>query len=494
MRKFYNILVIGPMQTHVDGIFEAIESLLDSNPWCSNMVKSSRKSPIRTIAFKNGSTIKGITAGSSSNKKGEAARGKGANIILIDEAVYLNDDDWAAFKAIMKGDKYLDEPPRTFIASTTTLNRGVYYSLFKNPKSAKIWNRIHIPITENPDYNERDIEEAKLLCTSEAEWQTEYLAEFPEIGQNVFPLKLISKSMDPSIDYQASLELARQGKLTRKIGENFPLITIGVDWDKYNKDGHGPNISIVSIDSNYQVTLIYREEIPQSISSYQDTIKRIIVLDEYFNSNWIYVDRGHGDSQVEQLQDYGQRNPKSGIADKIIGIHFNQNVEVQQPLGGVVKKKFKQVMVNIIQKWMETDKLKIPDHTVDSDLYNQLKEYHIVRSSETGVIYSSEKDHAIASLGLALMAIFERETYQPEEDADTPLIPRELSRKTYEVDDETEQPMVEVIKKAPDNEKEIIDKLQQGNRRVSSLTGFSRTVLPPRSITRHSSPFTRTKL
>jgi hypothetical protein len=80
---------------------------------------------------------------------------------------------------------------------------------------------------------------------------------------------------------------------------------MGVDWDKYNADGSGPNIAIIEVDERLAYgefpggsgipEVIYRESIPQGPFVYNSTIKRIKELNEVMMPDVIACDAGSGE-------------------------------------------------------------------------------------------------------------------------------------------------------------------------------------------------------
>jgi hypothetical protein len=179
-----------------------------------------------------------------------------------------------------------------------------------------------------------------------------------------------------------------------------------VDWDKQNKDGHGPNLSVLEALADGGFRCIYREEIPQSQFSLTKGRDRVILLNEVFRPEWIYVDRGMGEAQIEELQLWGKRFPHSGLEQKVVGISFANTVDCPMPAGKVEKKRFKQVMVSLLRTWFERSQLEICQ--ADLGFHKDLLGYHVVSQSETTIKFSSENDHSIDAVGLAAMAMHQR--------------------------------------------------------------------------------------
>lgn len=397
------VLLICPRGSQVNEIFLTIKDFIHANPWIEAYLAGSRQALPQQIRFHNGSRVTGFTTGA----KGGAAgiRGQGADVVLVDEGAYVPEDAWGTINPIMQGDVHRRWPPKVYIASTPAATRGHYYELCTNPHNALstagvvFWNQVHVPITTNPGVTEAFRAECRALCASELDWIREYLCEFPEIGEGVFPKRLVDASRFPIV-YAESLRDARTETAEKR---RPPSRTLGVDWDKFNKDGRGPNLIVLEATEAGKQRVIYREEIPQSDFSLSNGVLRIIELNELFQPEWIFVDRGYGDHQIEELQLYGRKFPGSGLAEKVVGIQFGQNVEQPLPGGGIEKKRFKQVMVQLLRGWFERGRVETA--LADDVLYKELIEYHVVGQTDANLKFSDENDHAIAALGLAAMAM-----------------------------------------------------------------------------------------
>lgn len=397
------VLIICPGSAQVQEIFNTIRDFINANAWIQPYVTTDRQAMPQILGFSTGSRIKGFTTAAKGKGKAVSLRGQGADIILIDEGAYLNEDDWPAIKPIMLGDEHRRWPPKVYIASTPAYTRGVYYELCTNEtqKAEMALNWIHVSILANPSISPEFIAECRALCTNELDWIREYLAEFPEIAEGVFPKTLVDAARR-EFDYAANLRAATAENRQVKP----PSRTIGVDWDKANKDGHGPNISVVEALADGRFRCIYREEIPQSQFTLTKGRDRVIALNDVFRPEWIYVDRGMGEAQIEELQIWGKRFPHSGLEQKVVGIYFASTVDCPMPAGKVEKRRFKQVMVSLLRTWFERGQLEI--NQADHSFYKDLLAYHVVKQSDSTIKFSSENDHSIDAVGLAAMAMHQK--------------------------------------------------------------------------------------
>lgn len=384
--KYYEILILAPDEDKVAEIFETIRDYIDATPSLGSSIEEDSKSPNR-IKFKNGSTIKGKTTGASSNRKAMGVRGKGAHIVIIDEAAYLKEADWTAISSIITGDMYKGDV-LAYVASTPSEDQGRYYSLCTDKDLG--WNEIHVPITENPDIPEEKIQEIKAFHT-EREWITEDLAEFLDIGENVFKNSDIDYAMR---DY--SYEEAE------KRVNNGNIKCMGVDWDKFQA---GVNIAIVELISGTNtLRVIYREEIPRSEYTLTNGVQKVIDLNEIFQPSFIYVDRGFGETNLELLRKYGEQNPSSKISERVMGFNFNENVEIVDPLTKKkVKKQFKAMMLNNLMKAFEEKYFEFSRK--DKVFEKQLRSYKILGMGANTIRTTRKNEHIIDCVGLACYAV-----------------------------------------------------------------------------------------
>jgi hypothetical protein len=386
-KQNYTVLVLGPGESHVTNLFDYIRNFLSANPHLATAVTENTKSPHR-IRFSNGSMITGRTTGSGNNKQAISARGLGANMVIIDEAAYLKEADFAALSPIFTNDYYVGTV-RIYAASTPTAEHGRYYLWNTDPSYQ--FEVIHVPITDVPEITPERL--ALIRATSsEQEWIVEHMAEFPDIGDNVFRNTDIDKAKQ-----HYTYTLPSPSHNTIKI--------VGVDWDKYSS---GVNIVVIEA-SKYspEIKLAYREEIPRSEYTLTDAIKRIIQLNAAIDPDYIFIDRGYGESQIETLKLYGKNHPESGMHRKVIGIQFNENVDVPDPVTGeMIKKQFKSVMLNTLAKVLEDGIFKFSDK--DTIFERQLRGYKILSTSGGRIQTTRRNEHIIDAVGLAIFGLYDK--------------------------------------------------------------------------------------
>lgn len=393
-------LVIAPMKTQVELIYQEILRLASKNEIVSNSITRKVTSPQFMIQFSNGSTIRFFTSGMRSGGKSDVARGQEAHVIVLDEMDYMHADDLDALYAMLQKTAE-DQPDKVLIgASTPTGRRERFWEwCTSNSRFKEFW----FPSYCNPFFN-KDQEDEFREEYSESGYRHEIEADWGEDAEGVYPRKFIDKSfLDPGWTYIPEIQSARS------------FYTIGVDWDKY---GAGTNIVVLETCSdNYEeerfqgkVRVCYREEIPKSEFTLTKGVNRIVELNSMFQPKHIYVDRGFGEVQVELLHKYGVENPSSKLRERVKGVSFAETIEVRDPYTKLpIKKEIKPYMVDNLRQYLEKESIVFPSN--DEELYIQLISYVVVRTTSTGrpvfEAGGSAVDHAHDALILALLAVTE---------------------------------------------------------------------------------------
>ncbi|MCX7610416.1 MAG: terminase family protein [Ignavibacterium sp.] len=248
----YDILIICPYEDQVDLIFKRIKQLIQDSP----MLKQSIKRDIHhQIELYNGTVIKGLTAGSKNNSGAANTRGQRADLIVLDEADYMNDSD---ITNIINIRNEAPERIKIVVASTPSGARSMYYRLctgatysytyleedskikgkatYKETynKNGNGWVHIHAPSTVNkellkinPDTGKTYLEELKETLT-ELRYVQEVLAEFGESEKGVYQKQYI----DNAVTLGRQLNIVYETKDYKRRGPRI----LGVDWD----DKHCP--------------------------------------------------------------------------------------------------------------------------------------------------------------------------------------------------------------------------------------------------------------
>lgn len=390
-------LVVAPMKTQVELIYQEILRIAQKNEVVMNSITRKVTSPQFMIQFSNGSTIRFFTSGMRSGGKSDVARGQEAHLIILDEMDYMHSGDLDALYAMLQKTAE-DQPDKVLMgASTPTGRRERFWEWCRSERFQEFW----FPSYCNPFFSKEQEEEFREQYSSSG-YRHEIEADWGEDSEGVYPRKFVDLAfVDPGWNYIPEITSARS------------FHTIGVDWDKY---GAGTNIVVCEVCSdNYEdpqargkVRVCYREEIGKSEYTLTKAVDRIIELNQIFNPRHIYVDRGFGEVQVELLTKYGVENPGSKLRERVKGIGFGESIDVRDPYTKLMtKKEMKPYMVDNLRQFLENEKIVFPAD--DDQLYMELISYVVVRMTSTGrpvfEAGGSAMDHAHDALMLALLAI-----------------------------------------------------------------------------------------
>ena len=401
--NYGHCLVMAPMKSHVKLIYDEVKKLYENSPVVSGSITRSVTSPQFEILLTNGSSIRFFTTGLKTGGKADVARGQEAHLIVLDEMDYMGSEDLVAIYAMLQRTDENQPNKMLIAASTPTGRREKFWDwCVKSRRFQEFW----FPSYCNPNWTAEDEEEMREEYTEMA-YRHEIEADWGEDAEGVYPRKYVDQAfVTPPWKYIDRRTSARS------------VYLIGVDWDKY---GAGPNIVVLEVcgeeheNPRFQnkLRVAFREEIPRSEFVLTETIDRIIELNNHFRPEWIYVDRGSGEVQVELLHKWGMEHPESGLRKKVVGVSFSESYEVRDPATKQpVKKPVKPFMVENLRSLLERHMILFPgsddENDGDDELYMQLISYIVVRTTESGrpVFEASgtQQDHAHDALILACLA------------------------------------------------------------------------------------------
>lgn len=430
----YDILIIGPYETQVDLIFDRLKQLIESSPLLQGIIK---RDVYHRIEFTNKTKIQGLTAGASSGSGAANTRGLRADVICFDEADYIGS---ANLTNIINIRNEAPERIKILAASTPSGKHEEFYkwctdsSLRFFPKKEDIdnfqfsgylsehnkgngWTEIYAPsivnkelLKVNPDTEQTYLQDIKDELT-EMRYVQEVMGEFGEEELGVYQKKYIQKAIDEGkrTGYKYVTEYSDEELADFLSKQRTGPRILGVDWDKY---GAATNMVCMQLDKLHldsegrvvpMFKVLFRVEIPRSQFTYTNAVNKIIELNDQFDFDWIAVDRGYGETQVELLHKYGFENPESGLATKVVGFQFAEKINVRDPYTlKKDRKPMKPFMVNNSVNIFEKGKIILNPN--DKYLIGQLEEYRIKSISSHGLpTFSEENEHAIDAMNLALL-------------------------------------------------------------------------------------------
>lgn len=424
----YDILIICPYEDQVDLIFKRLKQLIDMSP---EITMSITRDIHHHIEFSNGSVIHGLTAGSKNNSGAANTRGQRADLIVLDECDYMNEND---ITNIMNIRNEAPERIKMIVASTPSGKRESYfkwctdatvsYSLDEeatekkgrvtykrtlkgfrkkadgsfelNPVGNKMregngWATIHAPsnvnpelLKINPDTGLTYLEELRLDLTA-MRFEQEVMAEFGESISGVF----LKKHIDIAVENGRQIQL-------RYVTENFerhgPRI-MGVDWDKSKAD-----TNMVGMEWNRELNMFvpfFRKVIPRGEFTYDNAVEAIKEADAEFDFDYILCDAGHGEYQIEALKKYGKANPKTRMHKKIVKVNLSEKIVIYDPVTRAEEKKhIKPFMVNNAVLMFERGLVALNPR--DKDTIQQFEAYEVKSWSQDGrPTYTDENEHIL---------------------------------------------------------------------------------------------------
>ena len=458
------VLVIAGFKMHVQRVFEALNKQIDASEFLGAAVVRRRNNPFE-ILLDNGSLIRGQSTNVTSKKGGQAVRGEHPTFIYVDEADYLEDEDWNAFTSLMTPTEADAEPPEVWATTTPTGKRSYFYKLCTAKQDGAIgsfWQDWWYParhiegitfqhptgraLTEK-DFS-RDAQgfpvpskEMQILCTAvNTSWTKEkdrleyvsaggqqgyyheIIAWFGDSVSSVFPKGVVDKASQQAIDGRYTYITSR----SQSCGGKFVL---GADVDK---SAATPNVNVIEYIPTpgsptgtgglYVVRL--RKEMDRTDALYGDFQDELVRLNSCFGFEHAYIDKQPGDFVVENL------NMKFGLS-QFEARQFKQNAPIFNPTTNQVDQKpLKHVMIQIAQRLFEEGRVVLApvsmnettlvknrdgSETVlrnqpewDADFEKDLRNFSVINVTKTGTPeYTCTKDHRIMAFILALWCAFE---------------------------------------------------------------------------------------
>ena len=388
----YHIVVITPFQSQIKLLFDGMLSLLKRTVSLNNSILHSVQSPHYTLELTNGSKVTGFTAGTKSGSGAASARGQHAHCLVYDESDYLNQSDMDATLAIITN--YPNAS--VLMSSTPTGKRERFYETCQSMG----WKEFFYPSSINPLWGD-DMERTFRESSSSMGYKHEILAEFGEIEEGIFQHMYIEAAQS---NYNYG-DIAPDHK-------NW-VYAIGVDW---NDTANGTNISVLGLNlKDQKYYLLDRKIVSREGWTQTAGCDEVAKMNRFWQPEFIYVDKGHGSMNIEQLHNWGwtslkdkkrgANHPDSNLR-KVKGFGFGENIEVIDPFTKQpIPKAAKEFLVENAQRCFENQIVRYP--ASDKILTEQLQGYVINRISDTG--RKSFKpgragDHLLDSLMLALVS------------------------------------------------------------------------------------------
>jgi replicative DNA helicase len=388
----FQIVVIAPYQSQIDLVFRRLDQLIHSNSMLLNSRERYVKAPNYTMEFKNGSTVRGFTAGTRSGQDAGAARGQAANMLVFDEADYLSAADVDAAMAIVT-----NFPDATvWMSSTPTGRRERFYKTCHEPH----YKEFHYPSSINPNWN-AEMEQDFLNMFTQEGYLHEIKAEFGEQEEGVYQVKYVEAAQE---DYEYVNCKPEKGW----------LYSMGVDW---NDAKIGVCIAIIGFDpTRGEFRRVDEKVINRASYTQLAACDAVVQMNRMWNPFAIYVDKGFGGTQIEILNKFGHATRSSGdpssadarLPTILKPYDFGSSIETYDPFTKQpIKKSAKAFLVENSVRQFEKLRFKYSIH--DEKYTEALVGYIIKRVSSGGIpVYEQQNesagDHMLDAVNLGLVA------------------------------------------------------------------------------------------
>lgn len=415
--KQYDILILTPFEAQIDLIFERLHELIDLSP---EIKASIRRDITYQIEFKNGTVIRGMTVGSKSGSGAANTRGQRADVIILDEVDYMGPDDITNVINIRNEDptririiaastpsgarmKYYEwctRSSRDFQAETDANGIGFikYHLTERKGRAGNGWTHFYAPSTVNkklleinPETGITYLEDLQEELT-EMRYAQEVMAEFGEEEMGVFQKRFI----DAAVDLGKSMGTVYHMRDFERVGPRI----LAIDWDKY---GASTNMVGMHMDEHRKVMEPFvRREIPKGDFTFDNGVKAIIELNDIYNFDWIYVDSGHGEYQIETLRKYGMANPRSGLDKKVVRVNFSEKISIMDPhTRRMEKKDIKPFMVNNAVVAFERGHIAL--NPTDKKMIKQFEDYRVERIGANGrPVFTEVNEHIVDCVNMCI--------------------------------------------------------------------------------------------
>ena len=124
----------------------------------------------------------------------------------------------------------------------------------------------------------------------------------------------------------------------------------------------------------------------------------------YYNIDYLYVDYGAGDTNIEELSLYGKSHPELGLNKKLRVIDSGATVDhYDHVLQKHVKKRNKSLMVSFSVISLEEGMFILPkEEDTNTRLVGQMREYKVKNVTSRGEFSYEGEDHILDAFNLAV--------------------------------------------------------------------------------------------
>jgi len=333
-RPNINILLIAAAERQGSMIFEKVVANLMRLADKDVFAETPKKNLVRLT---NGTKIFCEPAG----RTGHFIRGFSVDILIADEAAFIPEVVWNAVIPMVAISRKARGMGWIYLLSTPFGKGGYFYDSFQDDD----FRQFHVSAEDCPRYPKNFLRKEKKRMTK-AQYAQEYLAEFTDEWNQLFPTKLIKQCMK-----------FMEWNLKRDIRPASQFY-LGIDVARYG----GHENAFAFVETHHKEIRCVKVDVTERVST-TDTSGRAEIYDNAWNFKRIGIDdSGVGGGVTDQLQD------KLGKRRVIALNNASQRIQIE----GEEKKRgiFKEDMYSNLLKLMEIGKI---DFVNDLNLLRSLK-------------------------------------------------------------------------------------------------------------------------
>jgi len=388
--KNRRILVIAPYKAHVEEVIGRIRGFISSNKKLQMSVVRDVSSPFYEIKFRNGSRIRAFSSGTKSGGEGVAIRGQDADLVITDEADYLDPKDLRAITAILA-----TNPRVELWASSTPSGRRAHF--WRWCLQSPTYKEFHYPTPVVPTWDQMKDQIKADYAGDRDGWTREILAEFGEEVVGLFQHQYTEASL-VSYKYETQTRVPEWTYI------------LGIDWNS----NFGTEIVCVGYNGHGKFRIVDALNIPKQGWTQLAGLETVIEMNAKWLPVYIYADDGAGRTNLELLQKYGhdmvrvnKKDPAVKLKDIVKGYNFSSKIDTCAPITRKpIKKHAKPFMVENTVRFFEEGRIEISEF--DTVLRKQLENYIIKHRTTAGVpVYGLRDervgDHRLDAVMLALV-------------------------------------------------------------------------------------------
>ncbi|MCK9429422.1 MAG: hypothetical protein M0R17_05420 [Candidatus Omnitrophica bacterium] len=351
------------------------------------------------------------------------------DMVFIDEMDYIPSD---IMEQVILPITTTHVDVRLRICSTPSGKREKFFHFCSDSKQLG-WFHTHIQSWHPDNTNWRSIEQARKLgipieestefqvrhSTTTSAFEREYGAEFGEEFGGVYKHTLINKSITK---YNRNIDTRDLDVFDPGFEQNPEhKYIVGVDWNSYVNGGQVVMVEYCStptlhtfydddrqedviVDFTGKYRLFYRRSIKSQESTQRMTRNEVIRLMTYYKVDYVYVDYGAGDTNIEELSLYGRGHPELKLSEKLVVIDSGAVAEhYDHIIGKKVKKRNKTLMVNFSVISLEEGMFLLPkEEDQDTRLVGQMRSYVVKNITARGEYSYEGDDHILDAFNLAI--------------------------------------------------------------------------------------------